>query len=126
MFGFTDVFFCPLQVNVLSEILLRMAELRLSGLYHVVSREALSKYDFGCRIARLFGLDESLITPVSWKDGGLKAARSPNLTLRTEKLAAALGEPLPDQAPGLSGFTDELSIEEALVPGEINSASLRM
>jgi dTDP-4-dehydrorhamnose reductase len=104
MFGFTDVFFCTLQVNVLSEILLHMAELRLKGIYHVVSHEALSKYDFGCRVARRFGLDESLIIPVSWKDGGLKAVRSPNLTLRTEKLAAALGSPLPDQASGLERF----------------------
>ena len=84
--------------------MLRIAELRLNGIYHVVSREALSKYDFGCRVARLFGLDERLISPVSWKDGGLKAARSPNLNLRTDKLAAAFGSPLPDQAPGLDRF----------------------
>jgi dTDP-4-dehydrorhamnose reductase len=71
MFGFTDVYFCTLQVNVLSEILLRMAQLKLSGIYHTVSSEALSKYDFGCRVARLFGLDAELIQPVSWKEAGL-------------------------------------------------------
>jgi dTDP-4-dehydrorhamnose reductase len=104
MFGFTDVFFCTLQVNVLTELLLSMAQRNLCGLYHVVSRESLSKYDFGCRLARKFGLDENLIQPTSWKDGGLKAARSPNLTLRTDKLSAALGEPLPDQAVGMERF----------------------
>lgn len=104
IFGFTDVFFCPLQVNLLGEILLQMAQLRLSGVYHVVSREALSKYDFGCRIARLFDLDQNLIQPVSWKEAGLKAVRSPNLTLSTAKLAAALGEDLPDQQSGLERF----------------------
>jgi dTDP-4-dehydrorhamnose reductase len=104
MFGFTDVFFCPLEVNGLGAVLLKMAERRLSGIYHTLSREALSKYDFGCRIARQFGLDEALIRPVSWKEAGLKALRSPRLTLCTEKLAAALGEPLPDQAAGLERF----------------------
>lgn len=104
MYGFTDVYFCPLQVNLLSEILLTMALHRLTGLYHVVSRECLSKDEFGRKIARRFGFDESLIQPVSWKNAGLKAVRSPNLTLRTDKLSAALGEPLPDQEPGLSRF----------------------
>ena len=53
--------------------------------------QATSKYDFGLAVARRFGLDESLIAPTPVADSGLKAARSPNLTLRTDKLAAALG-----------------------------------
>ena len=104
MFGFTDVYFCPLQVNILGEVLLEMASRSLNGLYHVVSAEALTKYDFGTRIARLFGLDETLIQPVSWKDAGLRAARSPRLTLNSGKLASALGHDLPGQASGLSRF----------------------
>lgn len=104
MFGFTDVFFCPLQVELLGEVLLRMAQKGLRGVFHTVSSETLSKYEFGCRVARLFGLDASLIQPVSWKDGGLKAVRSPNLNLRTARLAAALGQPLPGQAAGLARF----------------------
>ncbi len=102
--GFTDVFFNPLQTHILNEILMRMANLKLSGLFHVVSRESLSKYDFGCRIARLFGFDPGMIQPASWKDAGLAAARAPNLNLRTDKLAQALGESLPDQAAGLERF----------------------
>lgn len=107
MFGFTDVIFCPLQVNVLGEVLLRMAQLELRGIYHTISSETLSKYDFGCRVARQFGLDAGLIRPVSWKDGGLKAVRSPNLNLRSDKLAAALGQALPGQAAGLARFAEE-------------------
>lgn len=105
--GFTDVFFKPLQVNDLGDTLLRMASKRLSGVYHVLSSEALSKYEFGFKIAQMFGYDEDLIHPVSLKDGGLKAMRSPNLTLRTEKLSAALGAPLPTVEHGLNRFFDE-------------------
>lgn len=102
--GFTDVFFCPLQVDQLSQTLLRMVELDLCGLYHVVSSQALSKFDFGVRIARQFRLDENLIQPISWQESGLKAARSPKLTLRTDKLAAALKCVLPDIDSGIDMF----------------------
>jgi dTDP-4-dehydrorhamnose reductase len=102
--GFTDVMFCPLLATDLAAILVRMLGQGLSGLYHVVSRECLSKYEFGMRVARKFGLDASLIRPVSVEQGGLVAARSPNLTLRTDKLARALGKPPPDVFTGLESF----------------------
>ena len=99
--GFTDVCFCPLLANDLADILVRMLEMKLSGLYHLVSSEALSKYDFGVRLAHRFDLDPNLINPTSVKQSGLKAARSPNLSLRTDKLAAALGASLPRVSTGL-------------------------
>lgn len=99
--GFTDVCFCPLLANDLADILIRMLELKLSGLYHVVSTEALSKYDFGVRLAHRFDLDPVLINPTSVRQSGLTAARSPNLSLRTDRLASALGTPLPRVSPGL-------------------------
>lgn len=102
--GFTDVFFCPLLANDLSDLLVEMAEKELSGIYHVLSREAWSKYDFGVAVARRFGLDETLITPTSVMDGGLAAARSPHLNLSTDKLSTALGHALPDQAEAMERF----------------------
>ena len=102
--GFTDVFFCPLLANHLGQVFLLMLERGLSGLYHTVSSECLSKYDFGLRIARLFGLDENLILPTSIAQGGLKATRSPNLSLRTDKLAETLGLTLPTTSTGLESF----------------------
>lgn len=105
--GFTDVYFRPLQVNDLADVLLQMTSKRLSGVYHTLGNDILSKYEFGCRLARQFGLDPSLVQPTSWKDGGLKAARSPNLTLRVDKLAAALGRPLPGVEHGLQRLNQE-------------------
>jgi dTDP-4-dehydrorhamnose reductase len=102
--GFTDVIFCPLLANDLANIFLRMLTLELSGLYHVVSSECLSKYDFGVRLARRFGLDENLIQPTSVHQAGLKALRAPNLSLCTDRLTQALGEPPPDVAAGLEKF----------------------
>jgi dTDP-4-dehydrorhamnose reductase len=102
--GFTDVFFCPVLVNDLAWIFIKMLERNLSGLYHAVGSESLSKYDFGFRLAQRFGLDGSLINPSSVTQSGLKATRSPNLSLRTDKLALALGEPLPNLTKGLDGL----------------------
>jgi dTDP-4-dehydrorhamnose reductase len=104
--GFTDVFFCPILVNDLAGVLIEMLEEGLSGLYHAVSSDCLSKYDFGVTIAEKFGLDAGLIDPVSVTEGGLAAARSPNLTLKSDKLAKALGSPLPSVEDGLARLYD--------------------
>ena len=102
--GFTDVYFCPLLANDLAHIFHKMLALRLSGLYHVVSRQSMSKYDFGTAIAQRFNLNAGLIQPTSVAQAGLAATRSPNLTLKSDKLAAALGEPPPDIISGLEKF----------------------
>lgn len=102
--GFTDVIFCPLLANHLAQVFLEMLQKNLSGLYHVVSSECLSKYEFGLRITRRFGLDENLIQPKSVSQAGLIAARSPNLSLRTDKLTQALGHPTPNISAGLECF----------------------
>lgn len=106
MQGFTDVYFCPLLANDLAGLLTGMLEKGLNGLFHVVSRDAISKYAFGVSIARRFGLDESLIQPCSVNDSGLKATRSPNLTLRTDKLSQAMGFLPPTVAKGIERFYD--------------------
>ncbi|HPH97356.1 MAG TPA: SDR family oxidoreductase [Anaerolineaceae bacterium] len=103
--GFTDVFFCPMLVNDLAGILLRLLDLHAGGIYHVVGSECLSKYAFGVAVARAFDLDENLITPVTAETGGLVARRSPNMCLNTEKLARTLGGPPPGLASGMERFT---------------------
>lgn len=107
MMGFTDVNFCPMNILDLSALLVEVSSLDLRGIYHMVGPEAMSKFEFGKRIAEKFGFDPALIKPVSIKESGLKAARSPNLTLSTEKLHAALGHDLPDFAGGLQKFYDQ-------------------
>jgi len=102
--GFTDVFFCPMLANDLAQILLEMLEKRLTGLYHVFSPQCISKYEFGVRIARRFGFDEKLVIPRSVEEGGLMANRSPMLTMKTAKIIAALGHPLPHTEQGINGL----------------------
>ncbi|MBN1666785.1 MAG: SDR family oxidoreductase [Anaerolineales bacterium] len=100
--GFTDVYFCPLLANDLGRIFLAMLEKGLVGLYHVLSPQCISKYDFGVALAQQFGLDASLIQPTSVQQSGLKAARSPNLTLKIDKLMRDLGDSPPSIFTGLA------------------------
>jgi len=107
MMGFTDVIFCPMNILDLSALLVEVAGMDLKGIYHMVGNEAMSKYQFGIRIAETFGFDAGLINPVSVKESGLKAARSPNLSLSVDKLINALGHDLPDFSEGLKKFHDQ-------------------
>ncbi len=104
MNGFRDVFFCTLYVHSLADILSEMIDLDAKGIYHVFSSDWQSKYEFGVSIANKFGFDPGLIRPISWKDGGLAAKRSPNLIMNTEKLRKLLGHDLPSQQENLDYF----------------------
>ena len=95
MSGFTDIKFCPMLVNDTARILVKMLQRNLSGLYHVVGTQSMSKYQFGVEIARRFNLNGSEISPKSILSSSLTAPRAHNLCLSTHKLSTALGEPLP-------------------------------
>ena len=102
--GFTDVIFCPMWVNHLSQTLIEMLEKNLHGIFHVVGAQAMSKYQFGVEVARKFGLRESLIEPQSVERSALTARRSHNLWLSIHKLSTDLGHTVPDFSTGLDGF----------------------
>jgi dTDP-4-dehydrorhamnose reductase len=104
MSGFTDVIFCPILVNDLARLLLAMLEKRLSGLYHAVGPQAMSKYQFGVEIARKFGLGEGGISPKSILSSSLTSRRSHNLQLSIHKLSTDLGRALPEFSTGLDEF----------------------
>jgi dTDP-4-dehydrorhamnose reductase len=102
--GFTDVVFCPMWVNHLSQTLIAMLGNNLSGLYHVVGSQAISKYQFGLEVAGRFGLNESLISQLSVDASSLTAKRSHNLWLSVHKLSTDLGRAVPSFSTGLDGF----------------------
>jgi dTDP-4-dehydrorhamnose reductase len=102
--GFTDVTFCPMLVNDLARVLVRMLDAGLHGLFHAVGPDPMSKYEFGVRIARQFGFEEQLIGAESVDHAGLTARRAHNLNLSIHKLSTALGSPLPGFSTGLLEF----------------------
>jgi dTDP-4-dehydrorhamnose reductase len=104
MSGFTDVIFCPMLVNDTARILLKMLKKQVTGLYHLVGPQAMSKYQFGVEIARKFSMKEGEISPKSILASNLTARRSHNLWLSVNKLSTDLGVSLPEFSTGLDEF----------------------
>jgi dTDP-4-dehydrorhamnose reductase len=102
--GFEDVVFAPLLASDLGELLTRMAEQDLQGLYHAGARDTVSKYAFARRLAEISGLDAGLIRRGRLSDLKLAAPRPLNTTLNSGKLAADLGETMPSIEEGLQRF----------------------
>jgi len=104
--GFADVYFCPMLVNDLSDILLTMVDKKLTGVYHVCGSERISKYEFGVKLAHVFGLDESNVLRSSVKDSALVAPRALDISMSTERISAALGRKMQTAEEGLRRFAE--------------------
>jgi dTDP-4-dehydrorhamnose reductase len=105
--GFTDRLFCPLLVSDLAAIMLELLEKGVVGMFHTVSADHLSKYEFGVAIAKRFGFDAALVTPAISGSGDGMAPRSLDLTLRTTNLVKVLGRRPPTIAAGIDGLFDQ-------------------
>ena len=102
--GFDDAVFTPILADDLCEILLDMMDRSMSGFYHVAGSEALTKFEFARRIARLFGHDPESVHPVKVASSGLRAPRPRNTALRSSKASRSLGRDMPDVGEGLQRF----------------------
>ncbi len=102
--GFTDIITSSLYTFDLANILSRAIAKDLAGIFNFASANSISKYDLFRLVARLFGLDENLIEPVSVDQFPLKVRRSKNLGLLPLKLSQALGMALPTVEQGLERF----------------------
>ena len=102
--GFRDVIFCPILTDDLAQVLLALLERNLTGLYHVVGPEPMSKYEFAHRLACAFGFDPNQIIPASLAEAKLSAARPRDTSLNTNKICSALGRAMPDVDSGIRRF----------------------
>ncbi len=75
----------------LARMLVSVVEQRLRGVYHLAGSTSLSRYDFALRVARHYGLDESLILPVGTSQPGSGPRRPSNVGLCVDKITAATG-----------------------------------
>jgi len=104
--GFTDAIFSPLLVNDAASALLDLITFDVSGIFHVVGSESISKFEFARQVATTFGYDPSLVQPATVSGANMKAARPLNTSLHIAKLTSLLGRELPDVATGLRHFAE--------------------
>jgi len=102
--GFTDTFFTPILVNDLAEAIELALRKNLSGVYHMASRDSVSKYEFACLLAKRFGLNSSLVCRSSILTSPLKACRPKRPCLDVQKFEKAAEKKLPTAEEGIDHF----------------------
>ena len=83
---FTDVFFTPIHVHELANIVFELLKENERGIYNVVSSERISKYDFGLLIAENLNLPKSLILQGSIRERNDLAIRPCDMSLSNNKV----------------------------------------
>ena len=108
----TDQFITPTLNTNLAQMVLEVADRRLSAIYHLAGATRISRYDFAREVARVFDLDSDLIIPSRMADLKWDAKRPKDSSLDTSKAMERLANrPLPlDES--LQILKDELKKHE--------------
>lgn len=85
--AFADLVSNPTSIVELGEMLRRIVEDELGGIFHASGAEAMSRYTFARRIATAFGLDVALVRPETRNE----TIRPPDLSLDCAATYARLG-----------------------------------
>jgi dTDP-4-dehydrorhamnose reductase len=90
----TDQHISPTLNTNLARMLLEAGENRMEGIYHLAGADRLSRYDFACRLAYVFGMDSGLIIPSTMADLSWKAKRPRDSSMDVSKATCSLrGKP---------------------------------
>jgi len=87
-----DNILSPIFAGNLVRIVLELLKLGQKGVYHTGGSERCSRYDFGLRIAEVFGFDPELIEPATLREiaDDFKAEAVPDLSVDVSKAASVL------------------------------------
>jgi dTDP-4-dehydrorhamnose reductase len=92
-----DSFYSPISVNSLAKVIYYLIEKDASGIYHIGSRERISRFDFFDLLFRIFGLPRNQFLKVSFREY-LKekyAQRPQDVSLISSKIVKGFGVDLP-------------------------------
>jgi len=102
--GFTDVFFSPVSINTLLQVLQFVVQTKPQGIFNVGSQTGMSKAEFISALIEEVGLPTSLIQPKKMSEvTGSGVYRPKNMTMDSSKLELKMGIKLPS-------FADEIKL----------------
>ena len=104
---FDDVYYTPISVACLRESILALLEKNAFGVYNVTSSERISKYEFGCRLADVFGFAKTLIEPVSIESKTGLTQRPKDMSLSNHKLSVFLSKSIPSLKEQILALKEE-------------------
>lgn len=90
MTALTDQRRSPIPAWNLADVLLEIAQRRLTGIFHAVCPESSTRYEFAVKVAEAFGLDASLIRSATMDQVSAAAFRPHDLILDTSDTQARL------------------------------------
>lgn len=88
---FTDIFFSPIIVNELANIIDLCIRRNISGIYNICATGKISKYGFGIMLKDIFGIHTGNIIASTSDCMSFKAKRSKNMGMSNEKISKELG-----------------------------------
>jgi len=88
---FVDVFNTPTYLENLAEMMEVILSNRLSGVFHTVGRERVSRFEFFQSYADTFGLDVSLLVPISTAGVKDRIFLQPDSSLSVDQTSKRLG-----------------------------------
>jgi dTDP-4-dehydrorhamnose reductase len=91
---FEDVLYSPIIIKTLALAAHTLLDKKANGIFHVVGNERTSKYEFGCKVAKEFGLDASLIKPGFLADQARLVSRPHDMSLSNQKTCRLIGKKL--------------------------------
>ncbi|MCW4015238.1 MAG: dTDP-4-dehydrorhamnose reductase [Candidatus Bathyarchaeota archaeon] len=86
----TDQCISPTFNTNLADMIIEVAQRRLTGIYHLAGATAVNRYDFACLLAKIFDLDAGLIKPTKSEDMNWTAKRPKNTSLVVDKASRVL------------------------------------
>jgi dTDP-4-dehydrorhamnose reductase len=98
---FTDVFFTPILINDLSDLILTLAARGATGTYHVAGGERVTKFEFAVQMAETFGAREPDIRQASVAGFPFRAVRPRDMSLNCREIEELMGIRMPGVRQGL-------------------------
>lgn len=103
--GFVDAIFTPMYAGDLARTFLELTQTPgRGGVYHLGSRDAVSKYQFACALASAAKLRAADVHATSILDHAFRARRPLNVSLVTAKAARDLRQDIPTVREGIDRF----------------------
>lgn len=98
IYPFQDMVMAPVFIDLVIEMMMKIAEKRVGGIYHLSADRDVSYYELALFLANHMGVNKALVKPVSYKSAGIERS-SKHTTLDCSSLdLLGLASPSPFEA----------------------------
>ncbi len=108
-----DQFRTPTNAEELADALIKLAEKRVGGIFHISGDEKISVFDFAKQIAKVFGYDDSLLLSTSTLELAEAARRPLDSSLNISKAINLIGFKPKPLSHSIQSLKEHLNILDA-------------